>query len=65
LCEPFSITRTTRPWIDVLVDHHALSLSSPVSAQPLKGFTPSLAKPALHRKMDDLIETARHDIRLL
>ena len=51
--------------VDVLVDPYALSLPSHVPAQTLKGFTLSLAKQVLHGKMDDVIETAEHNIRLL
>ena len=51
--------------VDVLVDPYALALPSHVPAQTLKGFTLSLAKQVLHGKMDDVIETAEHNIRLL
>ena len=51
--------------MDVLVDPYALALPSHVPAQTLKGFTLSLAKQVLHGKMDDVIETAEHNIRLL
>ena len=51
--------------VDVLVDRWALSLPSHVPAETLKGFTLSLAKQALHGKMDDIIETIEHNVRLL
>jgi pyruvate dehydrogenase (quinone) len=51
--------------VDVLVDRYALSLPSHVPAETLKGFTLSLAKQALHGKMDDIIETVEHNVRLL
>ena len=51
--------------VDVLVDRWALSLPAHVPAETLKGFTLSLAKQALHGKMDDIIETVEHNIRLL
>ena len=51
--------------VDVLVDRYALSLPSHIPAETVKGFTLSLAKQALHGKMDDIIETLEHNIRLL
>ena len=51
--------------VDVLVDRYALSLPSHVPGETLKGFTLSLAKQVLTGKIDDVIETAEHNIRLL
>ncbi len=51
--------------VDVLVDRYALSLPSHVPAETLKGFTLSLAKQALTGKMDDVIETVEHNVRLV
>jgi pyruvate dehydrogenase (quinone) len=51
--------------VDVLVDRWALALPSHVPAETLKGFTLSLAKQALHGKMDDIVETIEHNVRLL
>jgi hypothetical protein len=36
-----------------------------VPAETLKGFTLSLAKQALTGKMDDVIETVEHNVRLV
>jgi pyruvate dehydrogenase (quinone) len=44
---------------------YALSLPSHVPAQTLKGFTLSLAEQALSGKMDEVIETLEHNVRLL
>jgi pyruvate dehydrogenase (quinone) len=51
--------------IDVVVDRYALSLPSHIPAETLKGFTLSLAKQVLTGKMDDIIETVEHNVRLL
>ena len=51
--------------VDAVVDRYALSLPSHVPAQTVKGFTLSLAKQALTGKMDDIIETVQHNVRLL
>ena len=51
--------------VDVVVDRYALSLPSHVPVQTVKGFTLSLAKQALSGKMDDIIETVKHNVRLL
>jgi pyruvate dehydrogenase (quinone) len=51
--------------VDVLVDRYALSRPAHVPAEAVKGFTLSLAKQALTGKMDDVIATAEHNIRLL
>jgi pyruvate dehydrogenase (quinone) len=51
--------------VDVVVDRYALSLPSHVPAQTAEGFTLSLAKQVLTGKMDDVIETVEHNVRLL
>ena len=51
--------------VDVVVDRYALSLPSHVPLGTVKGFTLSLAKQALNGKMDDIIETAERNVRLL
>jgi pyruvate dehydrogenase (quinone) len=51
--------------VDVLVDHYALSLPAHVPAATVKGFTLSLAKQVLTGKMDDVIESIEHNVRLV
>ena len=51
--------------VDVLVDRYALALPSHVPAQTVKGFTLSLVRQALSGKMDEVIETLGHNVRLL
>jgi pyruvate dehydrogenase (quinone) len=51
--------------VDVLVDHYALSLPSHVPAATAKGFTLSMAKQVLSGKMDDVIESIEHNVRLV
>jgi pyruvate dehydrogenase (quinone) len=51
--------------VDVLVDRYALALPSHVPAQTAKGFTLSIAKQVLSGRMDEVIETVEHNIRLL
>ena len=51
--------------VDVVVDRYALSRPAHIPAEAVKGFTLSLAKQALTGKMDDVIATAEHNIRLL
>jgi len=51
--------------LDVVVDRYALSLPSHVPAKTAEGFTLSLAKQVLTGKMDDVIETVEHNVRLL
>jgi pyruvate dehydrogenase (quinone) len=50
---------------DVVVDRYALSLPSHGPAKTAEGFTPSLAKQVLTGKMDDVVETVEHNVRLL
>jgi pyruvate dehydrogenase (quinone) len=51
--------------VDVVVDRYALALPSHVPAETAKGFTLSIAKQVLSGKMDDVIETVEHNVRLL
>lgn len=51
--------------LDVVVDAYALSLPAHVPVETAKGFTLSLAKQALTGKMDEVIETAAHNVRLV
>ncbi len=43
----------------------ALSLPSHVPAATARGFTLSIAKQVLSGKMDEVIETVEHNVRLL
>jgi pyruvate dehydrogenase (quinone) len=51
--------------VDVVVDRYALALPSHVPAETAKGFTLSIAKQVLSGKLDDVIETVEHNVRLL
>jgi pyruvate dehydrogenase (quinone) len=51
--------------VDVVVDRYALALPSHVPAETAKGFTLSIAKQVLSGKMDEVIETVEHNVRLL
>jgi pyruvate dehydrogenase (quinone) len=51
--------------VDVLVDRYALSRPAHVPAEAAKGFTLSLARQVLAGKMDDVIATVEHNVRLL
>jgi pyruvate dehydrogenase (quinone) len=51
--------------VDVVVDRYALALPSHVPLKTLKGFTLSLSKQVLSGKMDEVIETIEHNIRLV
>jgi pyruvate dehydrogenase (quinone) len=51
--------------VDVVVDRYALALPSHVPAETAKGFTLSIAKQVLTGKMDEVIETVEHNVRLL
>jgi pyruvate dehydrogenase (quinone) len=51
--------------VDVVVDRYALALPSHVPAATAKGFTLSIAKQVLNGKLDDVIETVEHNVRLL
>lgn len=51
--------------VDVVVDKYALSRPAHVPAETVKGFTLSLTRQVLSGKMDEVIATAEHNIRLL
>jgi pyruvate dehydrogenase (quinone) len=51
--------------VDVVVDRYALALPSHVPVATAKGFTLSMAKQVLTGKMDEVIETVEHNVRLL
>ncbi len=51
--------------VDMVVDRYALALPSHVPAATAKGFTLSIAKQVLSGKMDDVIETIEHNVRLV
>ncbi|HEY4019822.1 MAG TPA: thiamine pyrophosphate-dependent enzyme [Pseudonocardiaceae bacterium] len=51
--------------VDVVVDRYALALPSHVPAETAKGFTLSIAKQVLNGKLDDVIETIEHNVRLV
>jgi pyruvate dehydrogenase (quinone) len=51
--------------VDVVVDRYALALPSHVPAETAKGFTLSIAKQVLSGRMDDVIETVEHNVRLV
>jgi thiamine pyrophosphate-dependent acetolactate synthase large subunit-like protein len=48
-----------------VVDPYALALPSHVPGETAKGFTLSIAKQVLSGKMDDVIETVEHNVRLV
>jgi pyruvate dehydrogenase (quinone) len=60
-----ALAHTGGPVVDVVVDRYALALPSHVPAATAKGFTLSIAKQVLPGKMDEVIETVEHNIRLL
>jgi pyruvate dehydrogenase (quinone) len=51
--------------LDVVVDPYALALPSHVPLATARGFTLSMAKQVLSGKMDEVIETIEHNVRLL
>ena len=51
--------------LDVVVDRYALALPSHVPVATAKGFTLSIAKQVLSGKMDEVIETVEHNVRLV
>jgi pyruvate dehydrogenase (quinone) len=51
--------------VDVVVDRYALALPSHVPAATAEGFTLSMAKQVLSGKMDEVIETVKHNVRIL
>lgn len=48
--------------VDAVVDPHALALPSHIPPHVARGFSLSLFKQALHGKLDDVIETIKHNI---
>jgi pyruvate dehydrogenase (quinone) len=60
-----ALAHTDGPVVLDVVDRYALSLPSHVPAKTAEGFTLSLAKQVLTGKMDDIIETVEHNVRLL
>ena len=51
--------------VDMVVDPNALSLPSHTPGATVKNFTLSLAKQVVHGNLDDVIETAEHNVELL
>jgi pyruvate dehydrogenase (quinone) len=51
--------------LDVVVDPHAIAIPSHIPASTVKGFTLSVAKEVLSGRLDDVIETATHNIGIL
>jgi pyruvate dehydrogenase (quinone) len=51
--------------VDMVVDRYALALPSHVPVATAEGFTLSIAKQVLTGKMDEVIETVEHNVRLL
>jgi pyruvate dehydrogenase (quinone) len=51
--------------LDAVVDPYAISLPPHVTFGMAEGFALSLAKQALHGKLDDVVRTAAHNLRLL
>ena len=51
--------------VDVVVDRYALALPSHVPVKTAEGFTLSVAKQVLSGKLDDVIETVEHNVRLV
>ncbi len=51
--------------VDVVVEPYALALPSHVPLSTAKGFTLSMLKQVLSGKLDDVIETVEHNVRLL
>lgn len=50
--------------LDAVVDPHALSLPPHITLGMAEGFSLSLAKQAIHGNLDDVIDTARDNVRL-
>jgi pyruvate dehydrogenase (quinone) len=51
--------------LDAVVDPSAISLPPHVTFGMAEGFALSLAKQALHGKLDDVVRTAAHNLRVL
>jgi pyruvate dehydrogenase (quinone) len=61
-----ALARTDGPVVvDMVVDAYALALPSHVPAATAKGFTLSIAKQVLSGQMDQVIETVKHNVRLV
>jgi pyruvate dehydrogenase (quinone) len=51
--------------VDVLVDPYAIAIPGHVPAETARGFTVSVAKQVLAGRLDEVIETAAHNARLI
>ncbi len=51
--------------VDVLVDPYALAMPSHVPFHTMKGYTLSMAKQVVSGRMDSIIETIEHNVRLV
>ncbi len=51
--------------VDVLTDPYALAIPAHVPAETAAGFTLSTARQVFGGRLDDVIETARHNVRLI
>jgi pyruvate dehydrogenase (quinone) len=51
--------------VDVLVDPYALTVPAHVPAATAKGFTLSVRRQVFAGRLDDVIETGTHNIRLV
>ena len=51
--------------VDVLTDPYALAIPAHVPAETAAGFTLSTARQVFSGRLDDVIETARHNVRLI
>ena len=51
--------------VDAVVDPFALSLPSHIPFHAVKGFTLSMAKQILSGKMDEVVRTIEHNVRLV
>jgi pyruvate dehydrogenase (quinone) len=51
--------------VDILVDPTAIAIPAHIPAETVKGFTLSTAKQVLTGRLDDVIETATHNVGLL
>ena len=51
--------------VDVVVEPYALALPSHVPLSTAKGFTLSVLKQVLSGRLDDVIETVEHNVRLV
>ena len=51
--------------VDVVVDPYALAMPAHVPAETVKGFTLSVSKQVFSGRLDDVIETAAHNLRIV